>query len=91
MSTHRRLWIALGVLLGTTFAVLLFMGHGIHRGAPPIPDRVVVSTGEALFTRADMKQGRATILAWFVERLWIAPKREAAGGKAASVFAVESP
>lgn len=31
MSTTRRLWIALGLLLGVTFTVLLGMGREIHR------------------------------------------------------------
>lgn len=33
MSITRRLWLALRLLLGTTFAVLLWMGREIHRAA----------------------------------------------------------
>jgi nitric oxide reductase subunit B len=58
MSTTRRLWIALGLLLGTTFAVLLWMGSEIHRQAPPLPERVVSVAGQILFTRADLEEGR---------------------------------
>ena len=58
MSTTRRLWIALGLLLGTTFAVLLWMGSEIHRLAPPLPERVVAASGQVLFTRAELEEGR---------------------------------
>jgi len=58
MSTSRRLWIALGVLLGVTFTVLLWMGGEIHRAAPPMPERVVTAAGNTLFTREDIEQGR---------------------------------
>src|SRR3954451_14947986 len=58
MSTTRRLWIALSLLLATTFAVLLWMGGEIHRSAPPMPERVVTSAGNTLFTREDIEQGR---------------------------------
>jgi nitric oxide reductase subunit B len=57
MST-RRLWIALAVVLGITFSVLLWMGGEIHRFAPPIPERVASAAGTTLFTRADIEQGR---------------------------------
>ncbi len=58
MSTTRRLWIALGLLLGVTFTVLLWMGREIHRSAPPLPDRVVTTSGQTLFTHADFETGR---------------------------------
>ncbi|HEX7769940.1 MAG TPA: nitric-oxide reductase large subunit, partial [Dokdonella sp.] len=58
MSTTRRLWIALGLLLGATFAVLLWMGREIHRTAPPLPERIVSTSGQVLFTRADLDAGR---------------------------------
>ena len=58
MSTSRRLWIALALLLGATFSVLLWMGGEIHRAAPPMPERVVTSSGSVLFTREQIEQGR---------------------------------
>jgi nitric oxide reductase subunit B len=58
MSTTRRLWIALGLLLGVTFTVLLGMGREIHRSAPPLPDKVVTTAGQTLFTHADLETGR---------------------------------
>ena len=58
MSTTRRLWVALGLLLGATFAVLLWMGNEIHRSAPPLPEQIVSASGQVLFTRADLETGR---------------------------------
>ena len=58
MSTTTRLWIALGTLLGVTFAVLLWMGREIYHQAPPIPERVVAANGQVLYTRADIDAGR---------------------------------
>src|SRR5688500_6389486 len=58
MSPTRRLWIALGLLLGATFAVLLWMGREINRSAPPLPERIVSTSGQVLFTRADLEAGR---------------------------------
>jgi len=53
-----RLWIALALLLASTFGVLLWMGGEIHRAAPPMPERVVGADGQALLTRDDIEQGR---------------------------------
>ena len=58
MSTTSRLWIALGCLLGVTFAVLLWMGREIHHQAPPLPERVATPGGQVLYTRADIEAGR---------------------------------
>ncbi len=58
MSTSRRLWIALAVLLGATFSVLLWMGGEIHRSAPPMPAQVVTTGGQTVFTRETIEQGR---------------------------------
>jgi nitric oxide reductase subunit B len=58
MDTTKRLWLGLTVLLVSSFSVLLWMGGEIHRTAPPIPERVVATSGETLFTRADIEDGR---------------------------------
>jgi nitric oxide reductase subunit B len=58
VSTTRRLWIALATLLAIGFGVLLWMGGEIHRQAPPMPERVVTTTGEVLYQRADIERGR---------------------------------
>ncbi|HKY92066.1 MAG TPA: nitric-oxide reductase large subunit [Nevskiaceae bacterium] len=58
MSQSRKLWVGLGLLLATTFSLLLFMGSEIHRQAPPVPERVIAASGDTLYTRADIERGR---------------------------------
>jgi nitric oxide reductase subunit B len=58
MDSTRKLWIGLATLLIISFAILLAMGGEIHRKAPPMPEQVVGESGEIIFTRADIEQGR---------------------------------
>ncbi|MEO6173398.1 MAG: nitric-oxide reductase large subunit, partial [Arenimonas sp.] len=58
MSTTKKLWIGLGLLLVTGFGVLLWMGGEIHRESPPMPRAIVSADGQTLFTQADMETGR---------------------------------
>ena len=58
MSTTRKLWLGLAVLLTASFATLLWIGSVIHQQAPPLPAAVVTSDGQTLYTRADMEEGR---------------------------------
>ena len=58
MSITRRLWIGLGTLLIVGFSILLWMGTVIHRQAPPMPDAVVTTAGDTVYTRADIELGR---------------------------------
>jgi nitric oxide reductase subunit B len=58
MNATRKLWTVLALLLIASFGVLLWMGADISRNAPPMPERVVSSTGKVLYTRADIEKGR---------------------------------
>ena len=58
MTNIRNLWAGLIGLLVVSFSILLFMGGEIYRQAPPMPERVVTTDGELVFTRADIEQGR---------------------------------
>lgn len=58
MSLTKRLWIGLGLLLVSTFAILLFMGRELYRAAPPMPEFVLSEGGQLLYTRADIEAGR---------------------------------
>jgi len=58
MTATRKLWLFLTGLLVISFTVLLWVGGEIHRVMPPIPNAVVTSTGETLYTRAEIEQGR---------------------------------
>jgi nitric oxide reductase subunit B len=58
MSTTRRLWLSLGLLLFFGFSILLWMGGEIHRQAPPMPEAVITERGDIVYSRADIEQGR---------------------------------
>jgi len=58
MDTTRRLWLGLAALLVVSFGVLLWMGRDMHQQVPPMPSRVVTSSGFVVYTRADMELGR---------------------------------
>ena len=58
MSSEKKLWLGLSALLALSFSVLLWVGSEIHRVMPPIPATVVTTTGETVFTRADIESGR---------------------------------
>jgi nitric oxide reductase subunit B len=55
---YLRLWIALGVVIGASFAVLGYYGWDLYRQAPPVPGRVVTSDGTVLFTGQQIKDGQ---------------------------------
>ncbi|MCU0363818.1 MAG: nitric-oxide reductase large subunit [Bacteroidales bacterium] len=54
----RKLWIGFITVMTVSFAVLLYYGREIYRQAPPIPDKVVTSSGTVLFTGQDIKDGQ---------------------------------
>lgn len=57
-------WWGRGVILtlGLGFAVLVFMTLRIYQDGPPIPEKVLSSTGEAVFTGADIRAGQTVFL-----------------------------
>src|SRR5262245_37452573 len=58
MTTHRKLWWLLGTSLCAAFFILGFWGREVYRQAPPIPERVVTSSGVTMFTRDDILTGQ---------------------------------
>jgi nitric oxide reductase subunit B len=56
--TTKKLWLALGLVMAFSFAILIFYGTDIYRQAPPIPEKVVTTTGETLFTAQEIKDGQ---------------------------------
>ena len=52
-----RLWTALALVIAGSFAVLGYYGYEIYQKAPPIPERVVTTEGQVLFTKADIQDG----------------------------------
>jgi len=55
----RRLWIILGVGMAIMFGALLFFGAQIYHSKPPIPAEVKSSSGQTLYTGADIQRGDA--------------------------------
>lgn len=53
-----RLWVILAAGMLVSFGVLLYMGGEIYQKAPPIPEAVVSTSGETLFTREDIQTGQ---------------------------------
>src|SRR5579884_803869 len=58
MNSYKRLWIALILVLGISFAVLGGIGRHIISHAPPIPARVTTPDGKILFTGSDIVNGQ---------------------------------
>ena len=56
---YARLWVVLGLVIVSSFAVLGYFGVEIYRSAPPIPQAVIVDgTGQSLFTADDIHDGQ---------------------------------
>src|SRR5215471_3440211 len=55
---HTKLWGSLGAVVIAAFAVLGYFGREIYRQVPPVPQRVVTTTGTVLFTGKDIKNGQ---------------------------------
>lgn len=56
--TTKRLWLGLALVMGISFAVLIFFGTDIYRQAPPIPKAVLSASGDTLFTGQEIKDGQ---------------------------------
>ncbi|MDP2112441.1 MAG: nitric-oxide reductase large subunit [Bacteroidota bacterium] len=54
----KKLWIGFTVVMVVSFAVLGYFGREIYRKAPPIPERVVTTSGKVLFTKEDIQDGQ---------------------------------
>ncbi|WP_339828217.1 nitric-oxide reductase large subunit [uncultured Arenimonas sp.] len=58
MSSTKKLWLGLAALLVVSFSALLWVGSEIHRVMPPIPEQVVTTSGQVVFTKEDIQTGR---------------------------------
>ena len=58
MSSTRKLWCWLTALLLVSFGVLLWIGGEVHQQAPPLPQAVVTTDGQSLYSGADVDEGR---------------------------------
>jgi len=58
MPTSKRLWLLLCACVVGAFLILGGLGVEVYRQAPPIPERVVTTDGQTLFTRDDILDGQ---------------------------------
>ncbi len=58
MKSTRKLWLGFTAVVVLSFAVLGYYGRQIYVQAPPIPQRVVTSDGQVLFTGEDIRIGQ---------------------------------
>src|SRR5215468_5341310 len=58
--SYKRLWIALGLVLVISFAVLGGVGVKVMSNAPPIPSQVVATDGRVLFDGTTVQDGQGT-------------------------------
>lgn len=56
--SYKHLWIALALVLVISFAVLGGVGVKVLNSAPPIPAQVVTTSGQALFSGDDIRDGQ---------------------------------
>ena len=56
--TLRNLWIALGLVVALSFGLLLYYGGEIYQMAPPIPERIVTTAGNLVFTGDEILAGQ---------------------------------
>jgi nitric oxide reductase subunit B len=55
---YSRLWISLGLVILISFAILGYYGGRIYQTMPPVPKKVVTTTGKVLFTEKEIKEGQ---------------------------------
>ncbi len=55
---YKKLWIALGVVMLISFAVLGGVGYKAINSGPPIPSKVVTADGQVLFTGETIRNGQ---------------------------------
>ncbi len=55
---YKKLWITLGVIMLTSFAVLGGVGYKAVSAGPPIPSKVTTADGQVLFTGETIRDGQ---------------------------------
>jgi len=55
---YKKLWIGFIAVIVGSFAVLGYYGVEIYRKAPPVPDKVVTTGGDVVFTGQEIKDGQ---------------------------------
>jgi nitric oxide reductase subunit B len=55
---YRKLWFSLITVIVASFAVLIYYGNDIYHKMPPIPAKVISSSGETVFTAQEIHDGQ---------------------------------
>lgn len=55
---YKRLWIGFTMVMVLSFAVLGYFGWEIYMQAPPVPEKVVTTAGDVVFTGEEIKDGQ---------------------------------
>ncbi|AFD07938.1 nitric-oxide reductase large subunit [Solitalea canadensis] len=58
MNSTKRLWLLFALVMVISFSVLGYYGVKIYQEAPPIPEKIVNSKGEVIFTGEEIKDGQ---------------------------------
>ncbi len=56
--TPKKLWSWLAFVIIASFSVLIYYGVDIYRKTPPIPDKVVTTDGQVIYTAQEVKDGQ---------------------------------
>src|SRR5215472_4661374 len=54
----KKLWIAFALVMGVSFSILGWIGTRIYEEKPPIPARVVTTTGEVVIDNGAVERGQ---------------------------------
>src|SRR5690606_10083921 len=58
MREYKKLWLLLAVVLVVTFGVLGWSGVEVYRQVPPIPSKVVTTSGQQIMTEEEILDGQ---------------------------------
>lgn len=58
MTRERKLWLAFILVTGISFAALLYYGYEIYQTAPPLPTKVVDTSGKTIMGGQEIKDGQ---------------------------------
>ncbi len=54
----KKYWIAFASVIVISFSVLGWVGTRIYQQAPPIPNKIITSEGQTIFTKSDIEEGQ---------------------------------
>jgi len=58
MASYKKLWLILATVCAVTLGILGYYGTEVYRQAPPIPDKVLSTSGEVLMTEETILNGQ---------------------------------